>query len=386
MKHVRVIIAILLILIVWFGSGCMNAKKASNYMRNHPDVAAPVCADLFPVKSVTDSSAYLQSLAVIDSLINTMADRQDLTDRERSELYSVIDRLQNNRPDCDSVVAPVRELADREKSRADNLQSSNQQLRQAARNLKPIRDTIENTAKTRAYQLQLQECADEKIELSNKLSAMTQDRDKWRSEARGWKRKFWILLIVAAVLIFRKQLFSLLTKIPFMKSILILLLASITLFSCSTKPDNTIHKETTKPAGWALNEAGTANEQVFETYYTIEPTWGQAVSYAFDGGYGLWIFIGILLLAAAAWVFYTQATDRPIFGNWDPRKKKYIWLVPFALSLACFLTSPIVVNLNNAKPVPKSQYDFYMQRDGNIQGIWDSLESGQHIVGGKHKK
>lgn len=385
MKHVRVIIAILLILLAWFGSGCINAKKASNYMRNHPDVAAPVCADLFPVKTVTDTKAFDSSIAVIDSLIAAIDERRGLTDAERAELYGLIDRLQNDRPDCDSVMLPALDLIAKERQRADQLASDNKRLQQAARNVKPIRDTVENTAKTRAYQLQLQQCEDEKLRLTQDLGNMTESRDEWRSNARGWKWKFWILLIIAAILIFRKQIFSLITKIPFMKSILIFLMASVMLASCSNKPDDVIHKETSEQVGWKLNEAGTANEPVIEKFYTISPTWGQSFGYAYQGGYALWLLFGVVMLAGAVWVFYCEAKDLPIVANWDPKFKVLIGVVLVLISIASLFGQPAFVKWNNDKPIPASQYYEAMARDGNTQAIWDSLADNHLILGGDPK-
>jgi hypothetical protein len=214
---------------------------------------------------------------------------------------------------------------------------------------------------------------------------MTESRDEWRSRARGWKWKFWILLIIAAFLIFRKQIFSLRTKRPFMKSILIFLMATLMLASCSNKPDDVVHKETSEQVGWKLNEAGTANEPVIEKFYTISPTWGQSFGYAYQGGYALWLLFGIVMLAGAVWVFYCEAKDLPIVANWDPKFKKLIGVVLVFISIASLFGQPSYVKWNNYKPVPASQYNEAMARDGNTQAIWDSLAESRLILGGDPK-
>lgn len=72
-----------LIIILLFTS-CINARKATEYMRNHRDVSSKVCAELYPVKAdssfsyTIDSSSYesaiMEMTYVIDSLINNCRD------------------------------------------------------------------------------------------------------------------------------------------------------------------------------------------------------------------------------------------------------------------------------------------------------------------------
>jgi hypothetical protein len=56
-----------------FIAGCVNQKKATRYMREHKNVAASVCAEMFPVKEVErkempyDSAAYYRSLDSLKS-------------------------------------------------------------------------------------------------------------------------------------------------------------------------------------------------------------------------------------------------------------------------------------------------------------------------------
>lgn len=386
MKHLNVLIWILIVCLIWFSS-CINSKKASNYMRNHPDVAAPICADLFPVKTKTDTRAFDSSMAVIDSLIEVIATSEHISESEKGDLISEINRLQTARPDCDSVVAPVKELADRESKRASDLALSNKQLQAAAKNVKPIRDTIENTAKVAHLQNQLQQCADDKIGLTNKLAKVTEQRDDYKSSARKWKFLFWLLIAIAVVFVFRKNIFPFL-KIFKMKSIIILLLLSVTLFSCSSLPDNKIHKVDIVHVGF---EPGSTVfhpvNEVIDTSYAIEPTWGQAVNFAFQGGYGLWFFLGFVSLASFGWLFYTHAKDLPIIKGWDPKAniRWFLIVITLVAAFVCFLAQPTSVRQSNRKWVPKEQYEYYMQRDGNIKAIWDSLRDNKLIEGGKHK-
>lgn len=138
--------------------GCTTAKKATRYMREHPTVAAEFCADEFPVKTVTDSADYLNSLKIIDSLIAVQQEDQKSRDLDREWMVQEIERL-NAKPerDCDSLSEAVYRYAAAEKGRADNLDKQNKELQKAARNVKPIRDTVENTARVDALRFQLEE-------------------------------------------------------------------------------------------------------------------------------------------------------------------------------------------------------------------------------------
>lgn len=74
------------ILIAILFTSCINARKATEYMRNHKDVSSKVCAELYPVKADSsysyriDSSGYEDALMemtyVIDSLITNCHDAE----------------------------------------------------------------------------------------------------------------------------------------------------------------------------------------------------------------------------------------------------------------------------------------------------------------------
>lgn len=60
-----IIVLLLLAILFWFVCGCTTAKKATNFMLTHPEVAAEFCAKEFPVK---DSLIKGDSIILYDTL------------------------------------------------------------------------------------------------------------------------------------------------------------------------------------------------------------------------------------------------------------------------------------------------------------------------------
>lgn len=179
-------IAVTLILLMIAMSGCVNAKKATRFMRENPQVAAEFCADEFPVKTVTDSAGYKQSLAVIDSLISAQDSERLITQAERDQMIEDIERLKATaEPDCDSLTEAVYRYAAKEKARADKLDRSNNALIKAAKNVKPIRDTVENTARVKALQME-NESLTREINLKADQLAVLKDRVKGKVLIPWW--------------------------------------------------------------------------------------------------------------------------------------------------------------------------------------------------------
>lgn len=194
----RLVFIILTLLLLIMTFSCTTAKKATRYMHEHPQVAAEFCADEFPVKTVTDSAAYKKSLDVIDSLIKVQEAEKEITQAEREVMINDIERLKAMPdPDCDSVSDAVYRYAAKEKKRADNLESSNLSLQRAAKNVKPIRDTVENTARVKASELQLQA-------VNNKLEKVAGERDELKDFRNSMRGKvhipIWILIVAGVAL------------------------------------------------------------------------------------------------------------------------------------------------------------------------------------------
>lgn len=196
--HVAGFIMIVIVILLFVFSSCTNAKKATAFMLAHPEVSAPFCADEYPVKVNTDSSGFKQSQKIIDSLIAVAEGDKLINQGERTDLINEIERLKNSPvPDCDSISDAVYRLAAKEKQRADKLEASNKELQRAARNVKPIRDTIENTAKAEAYRIELDAAKLQAMKQQAKIDELQAFKDSMKGKVHiPW----WILALAGVAL------------------------------------------------------------------------------------------------------------------------------------------------------------------------------------------
>jgi|GEM_PF-6686191 len=243
---------LLLFILVLSLAACTTAKKATRYMREHPPVAAELCAEMFPVEtSRTDSTEYLTSKRKADSLFSLIEQQRILDSIAAAEIVQTIDRLRldsmnrDNITICDSLNEELYRYASKEKKRADNLQGKVRELQTAVNNIEPKVEYIRDKAKEAVLQNQLNEAIDEGLSLSR-------DRDSWKGKYEELSKKnkgkliiripWWILILLGAGLLgvaFRKSIFSLIKGV-FMKSIIYLLgmISLLVISSCSTFKDD----------------------------------------------------------------------------------------------------------------------------------------------------
>jgi hypothetical protein len=75
------------------------------------------------------------------------------------------------------------------------------------------------------------------------------------------------------------------------------LFAVILLAGCANKPNNEILKTESKWTGkWINASPGHNPEKEMVDYVTVEPSWGQAWHYAFEGGAGFTLWLGVILV------------------------------------------------------------------------------------------
>jgi hypothetical protein len=193
---------LLVILIV----SCNPVKRATEIMRNHPDKLVELCAHEFPPEPVSDSSAFKQSMARIDSLIAADSVQKQITESERNELIATIDRLSSQPiPDCDSLSDAVFRLAAKEKQRADKLERSNIELKSAVKNVKPVIEKIPDKAK----EIALQNRINELIETVTLRDAEITKLKPWKGKARKRAWILWGVIVAATAWTFRKKLIKL---------------------------------------------------------------------------------------------------------------------------------------------------------------------------------
>jgi len=188
------------ILLVGLAS-CYTENKARQQFSKaaiaYPKLPADYCATTYPVNAVTDSTDYKNSKRIIDSLASALLNDSLLSNDERIRLTLEIERVRSlivEPKNCDSLSNTIYKLVSREKQRCDKLQSAYNNLLVASQNLKPVHDTVENTAKLKACEL-------DNSQLTSLLIGVTADRDKYKAKAnkRGWM--FWglIFLIIGAI-------------------------------------------------------------------------------------------------------------------------------------------------------------------------------------------
>jgi len=184
--------------------GCTYTRKAatndlSKIDINYQEMLAKYCGDRYPVITTTDSTGYKEGKRIIDSLAEQIRVDSLISQDEIKELWAEIERIRNivhpdpGQPNFDSLCEPIYRLAASEKRRADKLAAINFQLTKAASNLKPVIDTVENTAR-------LDEC---RI-LKDKSIANEADerklKEKFQAKAKNRGIIMWalILLVIGA--------------------------------------------------------------------------------------------------------------------------------------------------------------------------------------------
>lgn len=144
-------------------SGCTTAKKATRYMHEHPEVAAEVCAEMFPVK---DTVIKGDSIVVTDTLWGQEIVRDSVTVNDTVRITTTLPGK--------TITKTVR-----------------------------VTDTIvrENTARVATLENQLKEAIDEGLSLSR-------DRDHYKSKYEELDKAdkgklviripWWIVIVVCA--------------------------------------------------------------------------------------------------------------------------------------------------------------------------------------------
>jgi len=179
------------LIFILFLCGCYTEKKATEQFNkaalNYPKLPADYCANEFPIIANTDSAEYKNSKSIIDSLVNQLKNDSLITDEERLQLISEIEKVRSlivEPKNCDSLSSAIYKLVEREKSRGDKLQIAYNNLVIASGNLKPIHDTIINDALLRS-------CEIDKSKTIDLLVKKTAEADKYKGQA---KKRLWIIL------------------------------------------------------------------------------------------------------------------------------------------------------------------------------------------------
>lgn len=212
---------------------CSPSKKAHEYFAGHPKEFASDCTDAYPIVPIIDSSGYKESLGKIDDLQEQLEADRFKDDQDRQYYEAEVTRLKNIAPpDCDSLSWGYDVLISKEKRRNDTLEKRTRQLTDAAKNVKPVKETQESTAKVEACE---QDVARLTSALTNALvinGDLTEEVHDLKATA---KKRWWLivaLIAVIAAIILRKPILNIAksifmkTLIPFLTIILLSVLAS----------------------------------------------------------------------------------------------------------------------------------------------------------------
>ena len=180
--------------VLFFGcSPIRTAEKARGELAKisvkYPEIPAKYCADKYPVVARTDSTGYLASKRAIDSLISAIAADSVLSRADLEMTLNEIRRLQEAikpqpNADCDSLTDAIYRYAAAQSARANRLEIANKALISAAKDLRPVHDTVVNTAQWDVCQINLGYA----VIAQSRVQA---EADKWRAIAR---KRFWIIV------------------------------------------------------------------------------------------------------------------------------------------------------------------------------------------------
>lgn len=184
------------------------------------------------------------------------------------------------------------------------------------------------------------------------------ERDEYKASTDKWKIRFYILLgisiLIGGITIFLK------IKSNSMKQILsVLLIVSIAFSSCK---DHIAEAKASEP------------ENVY-----VSPSYSKAISLAMTSGYGGKLVLGIILLGACVGAGFIIAKDLTK-QKWQTAVVGIAGVVCLVGGFALILSQPGAIAASNVKKLDKTYYNYLIERDGNLDHVWDSLKKENRIL------
>lgn len=170
-----------------------------------------------------------------------------------------------------------------------------------------------------------------------------------------------------------------------MKQFLIFLIGALTLFSCNKTPNDKSAKVYTDATVTSLQAVTDSTgkiikQQVVATdMVAVDPTWGQAWAFAFDGGETFWFILGCVLFLVAAIIFIKMCKGD---GPKSTGMGMFLIFILLAAALGSIGTKPATIKWNNTKSFNKKYWDDVIKNENSSIRLWDSLENNCRIVGG----
>lgn len=178
----------ILLLFIVSCSPSRKLDKAEQLVRNNPRVAADICVDLFPLKiGKPDSSAYKQSLKEIDSLNIILHDQRATNAARVDSLTQVATIALQAKPECDTVAEKYLAVIGGLKGSMTELERNNKRLTEAARNVKPIRDTVVDTQLAAQQDARIADLIDTGLNQSRELDSKNEQIVGLKKSRNWWR-------------------------------------------------------------------------------------------------------------------------------------------------------------------------------------------------------
>lgn len=159
------------ILIAIFFTSCINAKKATHYMRDHKDVSSKVCAELYPVKADSSFSYTIDSSSYESAIM---------------EMTYVIDSLITNCHDAEGRIIVK-----------DSLIHIRDSIIRTVVRVKPCKDSVKTVTVVKLDNAALAACSIQLTEEHNKRVKAEAERDIYKGQKKTY---FWLMLLFAVLL------------------------------------------------------------------------------------------------------------------------------------------------------------------------------------------
>jgi hypothetical protein len=175
----------------------------------------------------------------------------------------------------------------------------------------------------------------------------------------------------------------------FFVSLLAIMIISVAFTSCgkSNSPDNKVYKTEKIADGFKPGASvKDAPVQQFQENVLLKLTWKQANHFAAErADHGVWNLLGVIALLLFAFGFYIKIKEPSWVPQWlDGAYGNFtFWLLAVA-TLLSFKWQSALNKWGDDVWVPKAQYEYHMDKEGDTKEIWDSLDNGCHLTFGKY--
>lgn len=166
--------------------------------------------------------------------------------------------------------------------------------------------------------------------------------------------------------------------------LLMIFMSSLFWMSCSSSANNDIKQTKTEKGGWVYDPSTKKTVQTDDTYYLLQPTWGQAFKIASkSSGFVFWTTLGFIFIFLAVMVVYSQYANPSWAPKWFEKWWIHITFILLVVGSASIYSKASIVRFDNNKWVTKEAYDAAIKETGSVQVLWDKMLEEGVIQGSK---